>query len=236
MKLDIWLLGVATFVCTLAGGVLALRLGERIRLITGLSAGAVVGLAIFDLVPEAFRIGGGGLSLQALMLALALGFAIYMVAHRALERLSGSVSLNHLGAASLTLHSFFDGLGIGLAFKLSPVVGQAVAIAVLAHDLCDGINIVTVALTGAGRQARRSAQVWLCVNAAAPLAGIAVASTVPVSAATFAPLTAGFAGVFLYIGAAELLPRSYAGLPSAWTSTATVMGMLGIYCVVRLVG
>ena len=236
MKADVWLLGVAAFVSTLAGGVLALRLGERIRLITGLSAGAVVGLAIFDLVPEAFRIGGGALGLQAVMLAVALGFAIYMVAHRTLERLSGSVAPNHLGAASLTLHSVFDGLGIGLAFKLSPVVGQAVAIAVLAHDLCDGINIVSVALIGAGPQARRAARGWLGVNAAAPLGGIAVASLVPVSAATFAPLTAGFAGVFLYIGAAELLPRSYAGLPSAWTSAATVVGMLGIYCVVRLTG
>ncbi len=234
MKPDIWLLGVAAFVCTLAGGVLALRLGERIRLITGLSAGAVVGLAIFDLAPEAFRIGGGALSLQSVMLCVATGFAVYMVAHRSLERLSDATAPNHLGAASLTLHSFFDGLGIGLAFKLSPAVGQAVAIAVLAHDLCDGVNTVTVALSGAGSQARRAARTWLGINAAAPLAGIAVASLVPVSAATFAPLTAGFAGVFLYIGAVELLPRSYAGLPSGWTSLATVIGMLAIYCVVRL--
>ncbi len=233
VRLEVWVLGAAAFVCTLAGGILALKLGPRIRLITGLSAGALLGLALFDLMPEAFEIAGGHVGKSSLMLAVGVGFGCYMVTKRALARLAG-VGANHLGAASLTLHSIFDGLAIGLAFRLSARVGEAVAAAVLAHDLCDGMNTVVVALDGERPNVRRAARGWLYVNAAAPLAGIAVTTLVPVDLAVFAPLTAAFAGVFLYIGASELLPRSYAGAPNAWTSGATAVGMGAIYFVTQV--
>ena len=75
------------------------------------------------------------------------------------------------GAASLSLHSFLDGVGIGLAFKVSTAVGAVVAAAVLAHDFSDGINTVTVVLKNRGRGL--SALRWLAVDAIAPLAGVA---------------------------------------------------------------
>ena len=232
--LDVWLLGVGAFGCTLAGGLLALQIGRNIRFITGISAGAVLGLALFDLIPEAARLGAGMHPLQAVMVAVGVGFCLYMAAHHALERVVGGLSPNHLGAASLTLHSFFDGLGIGLAFKVSPGVGQAVAIAVLAHDLCDGVNTVAVALNGR-LQARPTALRWLAVNAAAPLLGIAVASVVPVGVGALAPLAAGFAGIFLYIGAVELLPKSFAGWRSPLASLPVMSGVAAIYLVVSMI-
>ncbi len=231
--LDVWLLGIGAFACTLAGGGLALLLGRNIRFITGLSAGAVVGLALFDLIPEAAQLDPGPGRFQAIMVAVSAGFCLYMAAHRVLHRVSGVVASNHLGAASLTLHSFFDGLGIGLAFKVSPGVGSAVAIAVLAHDLCDGVNTVAVALNGR-LQGRFVALRWLAVNAAAPLLGIAVAAVVPVGATTLAPLAAGFAGVFLYIGAVELLPKSFACWRSPLASLPVMSGVAAIYLVVNL--
>ena len=231
--LDVWLLGIGAFACTAAGGLLALRLGRKIRFVTGVSAGAVLGLALFDLMPEAARLERGAAGFQAVMLAVAIGFCLYMAAHHALERVAGQLSPNHLGAASLTMHSFFDGLGIGLAFKVSPGVGQAVAIAVLAHDLCDGVNTVAVALNGR-LQARPTALRWLSVNAAAPLVGIAFASVMPVSVGTLAPLTAGFAGAFLYIGAVELLPKSFAGWRSPLASLPVMSGIAAIYLVVEV--
>ncbi len=234
MNAAIWLLGLAAFASTLTGGVLALHLRSRIRLITGLSAGAVVGVALFDLVPESFKIGAGEFNIQALMLAVGVGFAGYMLFHRGLERLDGSHAATHLNAASLTLHSLLDGLGMGLAFKVSPQVGQAVAIAVLAHDLCDGINVVTVALGGKAQFGRRAAKRWLGANAIAPLAGVGLSTLVSISPDTLAPLSAVFAGVFLYIGASELLPQSHNGFPSLWTSATTGVGMMAIYGVVRL--
>ena len=118
---------------------------------------------------------------------------------------------------------------------VSPVwKGLAVAVAVLAHDFCDGVNTVSIALHGASQAARRFALRWLCANAAAPLSGIALASLAPLDASTFAPLAAGFAGAFLYIGAAELLPRSLNGWRSPLAILPAVTGVASIYLVASL--
>ena len=45
------------FCATLAGGALALRFRDQLHLILGFSAGAIVGLTFFDLLPEALKIG-----------------------------------------------------------------------------------------------------------------------------------------------------------------------------------
>ena len=233
-SIGIWILGFGTCVCTLVGGLVALQLGRNIRFVTGLSAGAVVGLALFELIPEAAQLWTGASGFRAVMLSVGVGFCLYMAATQGLERFASGASSRHLGAASLTLHSFFDGLSIGLAFKVSPDVGIAVAVAVLAHDFCDGVNTVSIALHGASQAARRFALRWLCANAAAPLSGIALASLAPLDASTFAPLAAGFAGAFLYIGAAELLPRSLNGWRSPLAILPAVTGVASIYLVASL--
>ena len=232
--IGVWLLGLGTCACTLLGGLIALRLGRNIRFVTGLSAGAVVGLALFELIPEAAQLRAGVSGFRAVMLAVGTGFCLYMAASQWLNRLGTGASHGHLGAASLTLHSFFDGLSIGLAFKVSPSVGLAVAVAVLAHDLCDGVNTISVALRGETADARRIAFLWLCANACAPLTGIALASLAPVNASIFAPMAAGFAGVFLYIGAAELLPRSLSGWRSPFAVLPAITGVASIYVVASL--
>ena len=55
-----------------------------------------------------------------------------------------------LGAAGLSLHSFIDGLGIGLAFGLDTTTGVLVLVAVLAHDFADGLNTVGFILSQSG--------------------------------------------------------------------------------------
>ncbi len=52
-------LGLAATAATLIGGLLALRHGDRVVPVLGLTAGVVLGVAVFDLVPEALELGGG---------------------------------------------------------------------------------------------------------------------------------------------------------------------------------
>ena len=99
-------------------------------------------------------------------LFVAVGFFAFMFLNRVLllhpedEEHSdhGHHRQGSLGAASLSLHSFLDGVGIGLAFKVSTTVGAIVAAAVLAHDFSDGVNTVSVILKnrGQGHHARSS--------------------------------------------------------------------------------
>ena len=48
--------GLAAGAATLLGGGLALRLANRVHLVLGFSAGAVIGVALLDLVPEALSL------------------------------------------------------------------------------------------------------------------------------------------------------------------------------------
>jgi zinc transporter ZupT len=109
-----------------------------------------------------------------------------------------------LGAGSLSAHSFLDGFAIGLAFKVSAAVGAIVSAAVLAHDFSDGINTVSIILRNKGDN--RSAFGWLLIDAAAPVAGAASTLMLPFPQTALGLCLALFAGVFLYIGASDLLP------------------------------
>jgi len=228
-------LGLAAGLATLAGGILALRLADRAGLILGVSAGAVVGVALLDLLPEALKLATPDQSRMTTTL-VALGFLIYLVVDRSflLAAKKGGGHRGHLGAASLTAHSLLDGVAIGLGFQASPAVGAVLAAAVLAHDLADGANTVTVSQIG-GRSVIR-ARVWLAADALAPLVGIGISRLMTPPPQTLAWLLALFAGFFLYIGASELLPGSHHGHPSLWTTATTVLGVAIIWAVVRLAG
>jgi ZIP family zinc transporter len=230
-------IGLLTGLATLLGGTLALRLRSSLDLLLGFGAGVVLGVALFDLMPEAVSLGGAGKALGALDIAgaIAIGFAAYLVLDQTAAALARSGAWRgHLGAAALTTHSLMDGLGIGLAFQVSPTVGAIVAFAVLAHDSLDGANTVTLVVSsGAGTGAARR---WLLADAVAPLAGIGLSRLIVVPQTTLAVLLGVFGGFFLYIGASELLPRALNGRPRPSTTAAALLGLGVIYCVVRLAG
>src|SRR5579863_3234139 len=116
MGLDLTLivLRLAAGAATLLGGLLALHLSNRIHLILGFSAGAVIGVALFDLLPESMDLGAPAADATAMVGA---GFLAYLAATRAVGGRPGRTG--HLAAGGLTLHSLMDGLAIGLSFQVS---------------------------------------------------------------------------------------------------------------------
>jgi zinc transporter ZupT len=228
-------IGLATGSATLVGGVAALRLRASIGLLLAFSSGAVVGVALFDLLPEALDLGRATHPLADLTAVAALGFAAYFAIDRAAPILTAGATRHrgHLAAGSLTVHSLMDGLGIGFAFQASAAAGVVVAFAVLAHDLVDGLNTVTLSLSG-GLE-RRTARRWLIADAAAPLVGIGVSRLVVLPQPLLALLLAVFSGFFLYIGASELLPQSR-DQRRATAIVATLLGLAMIFAVVKLAG
>ncbi len=193
----------------------------------------MIGVALFDLLPEALSLGGKIASPQLVMGIMGVGFCGYMLLERSLGA-AAEGRAGHLGPASLTAHSLLDGLGIGLAFQVSPAIGAVVAAAVLAHDLADGVNTVTLSLSGGGGPGR--ARGWLAADAAAPLIGIGLTRLFTVGEGPLGLAIALFAGFFLYIGASALAPSSHRAAPRLRTSLATLAGMAAIWTVVRLAG
>ena len=219
-------LSAATFLMTLLGGLLALYLKDRLHLILGFSAGAVIGVAFFDLIPEASELLEKSGSTGTALAMVAIGFVAYMILDRTVaphghkgERTERLWQRGALGAASLSVHSFLDGFAIGLAFQVSAAVGIVVAAAVLAHDFSDGINTVGIVLGRTGRAGSRAAFGWLVDRcrwrrwSARPptlAAGFPRGGARPM-------LLALFAGFFVYISASDLLPESYHDHPTGWT-------------------
>ncbi len=222
--------GAVTGLATLLGGLAAFALRRRLHLILGFSAGAIVGVALLELLPEALRI--GVYSLPEVGLATAAGFTAWLIldqfAPRALDKAASAAG--HLGPGSLTAHSLLDGLAIGIAFQASPSMGWAVAIAVIAHDLSDGANTVNLGLVGG---TDRSALGWLAADAAAPAFGICLSQLAPIPKTVLSPLLAVFAGSFLYIGAGKLMVESYRRHPRPWTPFMSALGFGAIFLISR---
>lgn len=234
----------ATFVSTLVGGLCALRFKDKLHLILGFSAGAVVGVAFFDLFPESIEIGGKFFPESAITAFMALGFLIYLIFDRTLFFHSHSADerdVDHpaahrgiLGAASLALHSFLDGLAIGIGFQVSVAVGAVVAVAVLAHDFSDGINTVNMVLKGGGNT--KLAFRWLLLDATAPVLGILSTLFFTLPERALGIILALFSGFFLYIGASELVPESHHAHPRLFTTAMTVFGTGVMFVIIQLAG
>jgi len=224
-------IAVAAFLATLAGGLFALRLRDRLHLILGFSAGAVVAVAFFDLIPEALELGAPAWSPSSVLVAVAVGFLLYLVLDR-IQMLRGQAGRGGLGAASLAAHSFLDGVAIGIALHASAAAGTVVTIAVLTHDFSDGVNTANIVIKNGGTRAR--ALRWLLIDAATP--GLGIASTVffRVSDPTLGLALALFAGFFLYVGASDLIPESHHSHPRFLTTAMTLLGAAVLYTAVRL--
>src|SRR3984885_8988720 len=116
------LIAGAAFFTTLAGGLLALKLRDKLHLILGFSAGAVIGVAFFDLLPEAVDFGEKFHSPAVILSCAALGFLAYLVLDRILAFHGDASPRIPFAAAVLCVHSLLDGVAIGVAFQASHAV------------------------------------------------------------------------------------------------------------------
>jgi ZIP family zinc transporter len=223
-------------VSTFLGGMVALRLHRELTTLIALTGGVVLGVALFDVLPEAIDAVGDSARVGTLVGA---GFLLFFLAERALvlhhrdepEQARAHEQVGALGAAGLSMHSFIDGLGIGLAFGLDTSTGVFVLIAVLAHDFADGLNTVGFILSQSGD--RRKALKWLSIDAIAPLVGAIVGASLSVSEHTLGHLLALYAGFFLYMGATDLLPEAHQH-PSRLRVALTSAGFGAIFLVAVL--
>ncbi|MFA7243797.1 MAG: ZIP family metal transporter [Patescibacteria group bacterium] len=229
---------IATFFATLLGGLFALRFKDKLHIILGFSAGAVVGVALFDLLPESIELVSEKYDSSLATTFIAIGFILFMILDRILvihahgDHEHKDENHNGLaGAITLIIHSFLDGLGIGLAFKVSPVVGIVVAVAVLAHDFSDGINTVNFILKNRGKS--KTAFTLLLFDALAPVFGVLSTFFFSVSESTLGLILAVFGGFFLYIGASDLVPESHHRHPRFLTTIMTILGMAVIYLAIK---
>ena len=115
------LLSLFTFFSTLIGGLFGLRYRDHLNLIMGFTAGVLVGLVVFDLLPEIFRL-VNLLHRNSVgpMLALMSGFLVF-----------------HIVEKSILIHFSHEE---HYALHMHPLVGILSAIALTAHSFLDGVD------------------------------------------------------------------------------------------------
>jgi len=239
MTPTLWILALITFVSTTAGGLVAVRFRRILQYFFAFSSGALIGITFFDVLPESLSIAESiGLPIRYLMIALVASFIFFsflqrfFLTHHHHEDEEHGHIMGPVGAAGLIIHSFLDGAAIGIAFHVSSSMGIIVALAVISHDFTDGINTVVIMLKN--QQKVRNARIFLFMDAAAPVFGIFATSFVVINESVLALLLAAFAGEFLYLGAANLLPETY--LHNVWKMGAVmIFGVLLIFVLTTII-
>ena len=231
-------LAALTALATTAGGILAIRVRDRLHLILGLSAGLLLGLVAFDLLPEIFEMNTSTLArVPVVSIALVTGF---LALHFA-EQIFGSHEPVHsdyvagtLGALAMAGHVFLDGLALGLAFKISDALGYAVFVAILAHAFSDGLNTVSL-LIKSGHWSN-SSYLILGVDALMRIGGAALGSFISFSDQSMAIYLAAFSGFVIYLATSHILPEAHARHPSRLTMLATIFGVIAMWLIVGNIG
>ncbi|MDR3607137.1 MAG: ZIP family metal transporter [Oligoflexia bacterium] len=229
------LLAFLSTLSTFAGGIFVLRSKLPLRLILSFSAGAILGVVLFDLFPEAFELTRQEHFEIWAAPAAAAGFAFYFLLSRLQKRIVKADS-GDLGAASLVLHSVLDGITIGIGFKAGRAIGIAVALAVITHDFSDGINTVSIIMRARSQRKNRAVRAvrWLALDAVAPFIGALLASFLDISRLTLGIALAAVGGSLFYIATIELLPDVVRAPSRLLPLSFLFMGMLTLYAVIRL--
>jgi ZIP family zinc transporter len=227
-----------TVIATLIGGRIGLRYSDRLPTLLALTGGVVVAVALLDVLPEGLDAVADNNLATVLVAAGFLGFflaARILVLHDRDDAVAtlGGERVGALGAAGLSAHSFLDGLGIGFAFGVDSATGLLVFLAVISHDFADGLNTVSYVLRRSGN--RKAAVRWLTIDALAPLLGAIVGSQASISDQSLGFVLCVYCGIFLYIGAADLLPEAHAQ-GSALRVALTAVGFLFVFAVTRAAG
>lgn len=237
------LLSIATFLSTMAGGLIGLKNKDHLHRFLGFAAGVLLGVVAFDLLPEIFNLVRlQNSSATGAMIALVGGFLAFhiieksILIHHTQESEYEVHHHPHVGIASalaLIGHSFLDGIGIGLGFQAGTAVGITVAIAVIAHDFTDGLNTVNLMILNKNRD--RKAFMYLILDAIAPVVGVLSTLLFTVSGSALVLYLGFFAGFLLYIGASEILPEAHSKHSSYSTISLTIAGALCMFVVTRFV-
>ena len=225
------------FAVSLLGGLVPLLRRwshPQLQTLLSLSAGIILGVLFFDLLPN--NVGTSPhfhtLALAGFMLMLALEKFVFIHPHETKElagRRSGVAA--YLG---ISLHSLLDGLALGSS-TLAPQFAPGVAFAILAHKLPDTFSLTTI-LTYFRFSRRSTVLLLILFSLLTPLGGVlALLAMRGLDPVQLGGIIAIASGTFLFIATSDLLPHAHAHHDGRYRNLAAVILGLTIMYVVYAV-
>lgn len=188
------------------------------------SAGVLLGVGILHVLPEAQEL--TGIAPAFVLVSFVLFYFLehhlfFHASHEELHHVSLDVAAGHdeccanphplgvIAFAGMTLHSLIDGMIIGTGFEVGSEVGLLSALAVIAHEVPEGVAMLSILLHYG--YARRTAVIFTATVALATPCGAIVTYALVrhLDPAFLGALMALAAGSFIYIAASDLIPESH---------------------------
>ncbi len=180
-------------------------------LIISFAAGVMLATAFFDLLPEAFDMGGElklGWTLAGVVFLFLLEKSLLWYHHHGDEcdEQADKHSTPLLINIGDTIHNFIDGVVMGAAVLANPAVGLVTALAVMAHEIPHEMADFGVML--AAGWSRGKTIVVNLISAAAALLGALLVYFLGTQIEGLLPLLLFFAaGMFIYLCCSDLIPE-----------------------------
>jgi zinc and cadmium transporter len=219
------------------------------------AAGVMLALAFMHLIPEAIHLAQGNEvhiegaeydgedSLTFIMILL--GLASFHLLENIInihprhdveaERPHKHGRLSVLSITGLTFHSAIDGIVIAVGFKAGEQIGLMTTIAVILHEMPEGI-VTTGILLHDAMEKRKVFWFSLLVAVATPIGAIVSYFVIGgVSGNVLRILLAFAAGSFIYIAAADLIPETHKE-EKRINTLVLLAGMVVLYILGRILG
>ncbi len=194
-----------------------------------IAAGLMLG-ASFNLIYEGFSYGDwmavGGVF---------LGLFFVLVSQRILGRYGGEVQFENLPRADvskilivlgiMTLHSFAEGISVGVSFAGNLTLGLFITIAIAIHNIPEGLAISLVMVP---RGTKPIKAVWWSIFSSLPQVAMAVPAFLFVEAfSELLPMGLGFAaGAMIWMAFAELIPDATRNADSSIVASIITLAII----------
>jgi ZIP family zinc transporter len=116
-----------------------------LSLTLGVSAGVIISIVVWELLPESIEYG----NISITLLGVVAGYFLGIVVEKISDHHKCDGHLHDLRKAGMTIsygiamHNLFDGLAMGVGFEVSTSIGLMVTLAVVLHNLPLGLAIAT---------------------------------------------------------------------------------------------
>lgn len=211
-------LGLATIgsIAGLAGGLAILYKKTWAKTISvhaiPFAAGVLLAVSFLDVLPEAIEESGSEDVFKIVLAVMVIAFFLeqfFLHVHHHEKSGRGLVKTAlPLVVVGDSIHNFIDGVAIAAAFLVEPALGVLVAFATFLHEIPHEMGDFGLMLAAGWK--RTKIIVVNVFSALATYAGsIAVLATPSFSEQNLGSLLAVAGGIFLYIGASDLLPEAH---------------------------
>lgn len=216
------------------GGLITFFLGNPTKrfmaVLMGFTSGIMISVVCFDLLPEAFDMGGVLVSLAGIILGVGMILLVEIfIPERVSEKYSEDLSLVRSGillGIGIAIHNFPEGLAVGSGFAASDYLGLGLAITIGLHDMPEGIAMAAPLKMGG---INRLKILIYTILAGIPMGlGAFAGELLGEISSAFICLCLSFAGgAMLYITCGELIPKTQ----NIYKGRVSTIGMIvGIMC------